>query len=331
MAVPQVDILLKSAIEAGISDLRKNPWILDDVFGGMEPDGLANDALSQAEYGMKEVAAAKRWFLNNNIRVILQFRTDAPEFPAVTIVRGPSQEKIDRTSLGDDGSIEEYYDQDAIDAVQKVYTNFTPKSYDQVTGKVTFPDKTITDIMVPGQFLVSIKSGKAYQINSVDDASSFFISEGINDDFTDAYIAPPVALWNLHREQTFFQETFYIGCYGQSDPVQCIWLHSLVSYILLRYKEAYLEGRGFDLSTFNSAPMMQDETFKPEQIFQRIITLTGTTETSWVKFIAPKFQAASGGIVIMDGPKTPPDYAEDVIKQGWRMEADVDLGDEDEE
>ena len=49
------DILLKSMFEAAFNDLRKNPWILDDIFGGM-----ALDPLSRVEYGYKEVEQAKK-------------------------------------------------------------------------------------------------------------------------------------------------------------------------------------------------------------------------------------------------------------------------------
>ena len=65
MGIVPSDLLVKSALEAALAHLRANQWLLDDVFGE-----LATDSLSGLEYGWKDVDAAKRWFLNNNIRVV---------------------------------------------------------------------------------------------------------------------------------------------------------------------------------------------------------------------------------------------------------------------
>ena len=319
MSIISTDVLVKTMLEAAIADLRKNPWLLDDVFGG-----LAADPLASLDYGFKEVEQAKKWFLNTNIFIFMQFRVDDPIFPCITIVHNSSAEMIERTSLGDNrlgGEIDPSF----IRSVpQKVYSNFTPVAYDPVTGIVRLPANLDTEQMARGMFLVSQRSGHAYEIKKIKSDVQFVIATGVADDFTSVYIVPPTSLWNVERELSFLREVFQIGAHTQSDPNQNIWLHQILWYSLLRYKEAYLEGRGFELSTLSSGPMERNPKFESDIVFSRYITLSGQQQIDWIKYIAPKLQIVRGGLVIMDGPKTPPEYAAEIGKQSWVMEGDFE-------
>lgn len=268
MGIVPSDLLVKSALEAALAHLRANQWLLDDVFGE-----LATDSLSGLEYGWKDVDAAKRWFLNNNIRVVFPFRQDSPTFPCISVVNMSTAEETEKASLGDEGDEEDNFDpkQNAL-LPQLVYRPFTPAKYDRAAGIVTLPANLVDSYIVPGQFLVSAKSGKAYQIYKALGNNQFTIKEGIADDFTGAYITPPSTLWNVKRERTRMGETFTLGLHAQSDPSQCIWLRMLVMYILLRYKEAYFESRGFELSTFSVSEVDQNASYQQvDKIFLALL------------------------------------------------------------
>lgn len=324
MAVLALDLVLKSMFEAAINDLRKNPWILDDVFGG-----LANDALTSKEYGYKEVAAAKKWFLSANIDVVLQFRVDDPRFPTIAISKtGRNELAGQRTNIGDEGQIEDFDPKDVTSRPPNVYAPFNPRKFNNAKGIVTFPKDLDTEMMVPGQFLVSQKSGKAYQILKVLDDKSFTIKANVQEDFTGAYIVPAIYMWNLHREITYAKETYTIDCCAESDVAKAQWLHDLAWYILCRYKEAFIEGRGFELSTMSSGALEQDRRFEPQVVFCTKIQMSGDNQISWVKFVAPKIQAVRAQFKIADGPATPPGYLEEVEKQGWEMENDPPFPDD---
>jgi hypothetical protein len=99
----------------------------------------------------------------------------------------------------------------------------------------------------------------------------------------------------------------------------------IVEYILLRYKEAYLEARGFELSTFSWAPIVQNPEFTAEMVFSRSCTLTGQVEKSWIKYIAPKLQDVRGGVVISDAPATPSAYIEETLGEGIITEGDTEI------
>lgn len=319
MAIIPTDILVKTALEAGLNDLRKNNFILDDVIAG-----LATDMLSKTEYGYKEIHAYKQWFLSNKIPVYLDFRVDSPEMPCITITSSPRAEMIPRTSLGDSlGGPEDISTEKVSINPIKVYENFTPSEYDKTNGVITFPSGITTEYAVVGQFLVSSRTGKAYQILEIIGNTQFRIKANVNEDFTDAYVVPPVSVWNLQREITFVQETVYIGVHTQSDPVQNQWLHDTVWYILLRCKEVYFEGRGFELSTMQSDAMYLNPNFKEtDRIFSRNINLSGQIEINFIKYAAPKLQDVRGVIRIADGPKTPPGTNPQDYPITWQMEGD---------
>ena len=315
-----VDVLVKTMLDAALADYRANAWILDDVFGG-----LARDPLSSSDFGYKEVETAKNWFLDNDIPVLLQYRiADDPPLPCITVAYGPDREMLERTNLADEGLVEQM-DPSEFRKPQKIVGNFTPKSYSQQTGTVTLPENLTTRAVAEGQFLVSSVSGKAYVIQKLLGESSFNIAPNTNDDFTDAYVAPAVSLWNLHRELTFLHHTIQIEVHANNNPGQTMWLWQLVIYSLLRYKEAFLEGRGFVLSTMSSSPLMRNPQFAGENIFTKQIVLEGQVQADWIKFVAPKLGKVSGGIAII-GPKAPPGTYPKGVDVTWKMSGDYQYG-----
>lgn len=318
MGLISTDILVKTAIEAGLNDLRKNNWILPDILGW-----LATDDMSAREYGWKEIQAFTEFFNTNKLPVYLDFRVDSPEMPCITVASIPRTEDQSRAALGDEGMEEEIEPKGGVRRPIFVYPPFSPKAYDPSTGTMTFPDGTNTYFIAPGMFLVSQKSGKAYQIKSVSDAQSFQIAPGTAEDFRNAYIVPPVSAWNLKKELSYLNEQVIVGIHAIGNPVHCQWLHDIVWYSLMRCKEVYLERRGFELSTQQSGEPYLNPNFNgTDKVYSRDITLMGKLEMSFIKYQAPKLWSVKGSIRIADGPRTPDAYQEEVQEQAWRMEQD---------
>jgi hypothetical protein len=318
MGILASDILLKTMFEAALADLRKNTWILSEIF-----EGLTNDPLSTMDYGWKEVDKAKEWFMGNDIPVYLTNRVDTPRFPCITIVRTSSREMTERTAMADDHEPSEIDPYLITKNPQRMYNFFTPAGYNSTTGVVTLPENLQTNRMFVGQFIVSKRSGKAYIITQVLAPNQFMILPGTNDDFTSAYIAPPTSLWNLEKELTFVEEAFAIGMHAESDINQAIFLRQLVQYIVLRYKEAFMERRGYELSTFNVGSIDVNPHFNgTEMVYSCMMTLSGQVEANFIKYAAPKIQGIKAGLFILDGPKTPEEYLIYAERQGWEMEGD---------
>ena len=323
MPVYATDIILKTAIEAGIADLRKNRYILEDCFMG-----LADDALSAPEFGWKEVASAIRWFDAADIRVIQNFRIDTPVFPSISISAMSSTEALESAMLADEAS-DTKIRATKVTGVRgphknpvRITKNFTPVAYDSVTGIVTLPPGITTEIVSVGQYYISTKNAMAYPIMEIVGADSFAIEAGHAADFFDSYIAPTSIMWQQHSGITFLNEEYQIGAHVTSDPVHAVWLFQVLFYTLLRVKESLIEGRGFELSTMSAGPIIREEGIKSDFIFTRNVTLRGKMPATFVKFVAPPIEKVSGGLLIADAPATPPSSQEQVLGQGWKPGGD---------
>lgn len=317
MGILSSDVLIKTMIEAAFRDYRRNMWIVEDVFSSLIEDSLAN-----VEAGQKEVRAATDWFTRTELPVLMQHRiADSPQIPCISIAYEPSREMEERASLGDVGCVEDFVpDGEPI----KCSEDFTPSQYDSADGKVTVPSEISTKLIVSGQYFVSAKSGNTYEILEVG-PDYFKIKEGVTDDFTDAYISPKYAVWQVKKELTFHAESFSIGCHTSGDPATTIWLHKLVLYALMRYKETHLEARGYELSTWRNSALERNREMSADNVFSKYITLNGQTEISWIKMAAPRLEIVTGGMTIADGGKSPPgtfDGTAEECPPTWQMPED---------
>lgn len=128
--IAQTDIIVRTAIIAGLADLRANPDLLDYVFAS-----LPRDALTYRQYGEEQVSLAKEWFLSQEIPVFMNTRMDDSKLPCITIAMTGSSETEE--TLGD---VSYQPAEEAIQQPTLVYSGpFTPLSYDAVTGYLRLP------------------------------------------------------------------------------------------------------------------------------------------------------------------------------------------------
>src|SRR4051812_23835773 len=96
MAIFQSDLTIKTAIQLGIDDIRKDIWLLDDILG----DAINNPYLKE-KYGQKQIDACKEWFNNNQIDIYMADRIDKDRFPCISINLGTSSEKEEMKTMAD--------------------------------------------------------------------------------------------------------------------------------------------------------------------------------------------------------------------------------------
>ena len=138
MSLFQGDTIIKTAIELAVEDIRKNPWIIQDIFS----DFVDNPILNQ-KYGQKEIDRAKEWILNNKINFYMKNRLDNEEFPCITISMGNSEEDKSLATLGDNTVCVDELDPSEINKpIQFIVKPFNIISYDSTTGLVTIPANT---------------------------------------------------------------------------------------------------------------------------------------------------------------------------------------------
>lgn len=324
MAIFQGDLVIRSALVEGIADLRKHPWMIDDIFAQ-----CAQEASLSQEYGYKEIRRAREWFEAHDIPVVMDHRKDDIRLPCITVHLSKASEALDRTNLGDQG-LDEFLggdaDEQVIDPKETeirpvvILGPFTPESYNPTTGLITLPEGLDTTDVYPGQFVLAT-DGTAYEVGDVPSATSISITAGTDADLSGARVIPQFQTQVLRRELTYYRETYQLGLHVHGDPAQLFWLYSIIVFVLLRYKEALLEARGYSLSTFEGTDMIRNDAFEKENVYSRYIIIRGDVQYDWVKYVAQRIEGTRiTGIKVFDPGDTPDALADDEEKQGWGTE-----------
>ena len=268
----QSDLILRSALVEAISDLRSKPWLLDSVFASLRYDQLTNKL-----YGEKEIARGIRWFQSTEIPVVMAETLKADTIPCVSIEVTESSET--NNTLGD-----QHYQtsQPAQEEWPPLTQPFTPQ-YVPTTGLITLP-KAIADSLVctTGMLLVD-HNGDRHPILDITDREHFTTDTSLIVDFSNSYIKSAYPRLVETLESATFREGYRIGCTCKGDPMATRWLHSLISFCLLHYRQDLLEARGLEVSSISSGPMVKDTRFEAENIFSRFISLAGIVRNYWPK------------------------------------------------
>jgi hypothetical protein len=286
------DLVVKAAIELGINDMRKNPWVIDDVFRVLRESPMLRHV-----YGEKEISRAREFILNNKIPVYLRHRVDKQDFPCITISIGESYEDKDLATLGDlSVCVDDLDPMEIGKSIKYIIPPFNPTSYDKVQGIVEVPeDIEEFAYIAPGMIAVDPDTGGGFKIIEKIAPNSFRIQAGAELP-KKIGVVPAYQLYRARRERAISQETYNIGCHTQ-DPATLIFLYSVVKYALYRYREGLLEANNFQLSKLRVTDLIRNEAFNVENVYSRWIILSGQVEESWVK--SPKRTIET--VVIKDG------------------------------
>ncbi len=277
--IVQADVLIRGAVIAAINDLRVNTYLLDYVFAS-----LAQDNLTSKEYGTSEIAKAKDWFIHQDIRTYLNVNMSNVQFPCISIALANSIE--DDTTFGD----VHYEPTEDTDLDWPTLAGpATPISYDTATGTAIFDEDALDGlVLAPGMLLVD-KTGRQFPILEVPDyTTTLVIAPNTVVDLTGAVIKPARPSSVTEIESAVYKETYSLGCHTDSEPLHVTYLHSIVVFALLRYKESLLEGRGYERSSLNSSDLRRDDETLPESIYSRYISISGYIRQAWPKITAPK-------------------------------------------
>jgi hypothetical protein len=318
MGIFQGDIKIRTAITLTLEEMRKNIWLLDDVFSDLLEDPYL------ADYGAKEVAKAKEWFLNNKIEVLHKLRPDSQDYPCVTINIGPSPEDDREATLADLSPYTEELTPEQIGKpIPYIVKPFTPASY--VDGVVR-SDSDLGNVS-PGMLAVDPETGNAWEITEIVGSDGFRLKDAPEIQAEKIGVIPQYRVYRARRERAAFRETYHIGCHAHGDPNQLIWLWSIVLYGLLRYRESLIASRSFQISSLQSSDMMREDAFEQggENAYKRYITLTGLVQNSWLKspkriIEIAKLQDPDGvstGVKVLTNTDTPVDAADPERDDTW--------------
>ena len=234
--------------------MRKNPWLIDHMLS----DCVDNPYLRE-KYGQKQIDACKEWFLNNQIDIYMRPRNDKDRMPFVAIVPGNSPEKEDMKHMADQSTESVVLLPNTIGKpIPYIVKPFTPTGYDPSTGIVLIPPKTKdAKAIAVGQILVDPATGQGFSILEIV-AGGVKIATGIDLDASQLAVVPQFQFYTARVEHTFFQESCEINCHAHGDPQNTTWLHSIVLYSILRYRESLLEATGYSQSSVSNSPLFED-------------------------------------------------------------------------
>lgn len=313
LGVHQSDIILRSAIIAGIADMRANPWLLNSVFAS-----LAQDTLTMADYGEQEIAQAKKWFLSTDIPVFMATRVDEAKFPCISIALQESVET--EATLGD-----VHYDpQETMESEWPPLAGpFSPVAYSAGAGMMRLPASVAEAVaLVPGMVLID-RVGRMHPVLEVLDDDTIAIKAGTIADFGAALLKGPKPQFVTTLESLAFRETYSIGLHVQGEPVHLTYLYSVIAFVLLRYKEALLEARGFERSTIAWSSFTRNEQTEVELVFSRYCTLTGYVRNYWPKATSKRLELYTGTLIAGrdgEGPIVTPDGSAPTGDELWLAE-----------
>jgi len=294
----QSDVIIRSAIIAALNDLRTKPWLLNYVFAA-----LPRDKLTAQDYGAKEIARATEWFVNTKIPVHLDVNLKDEMFPCITISLSSSQESESESTLGDT----HYHPRVPNNGQWPILAGpFTPTSYDPTSGLITLDASQVQNfVIVPGHIVIDAQGGQ-HPVLDVDDNNDIYIEENCTANLNGFVIKGQKPYLITHVESARYRETYAIGCHVTGEPVHLTYLHSIVVFCLLRYKESLLEARGFERSTLNSQMLRLDSDTLPQVIFSRYLTISGMVSQYWPKIIAPTVDAVAADVAAStDGGRSP--------------------------
>ena len=270
------DIRLKTMIELGLADVTKNQWILNDILG----DTLGNEYLRE-RYG-SQIESCKQWLTNNRINIFMSARDDKMEFPCVTIEMGTSNEKPDMKHMGDLSTESVILYPNNINKPIPYVLKPVSGSYDPTSGIFSFSTAVDLNNVSPGMVPVDPATGNGYVIQSVTVANQVNLLTNLSINAKSYGIIPEYQYYETKIGHTFMQEPYKITC-NAMDQQSLLWLHSIVVYSLLRYRQALLEKDGYAESVISSSKMFPNPDYSDagQVIWSREIDITGQVENRW--------------------------------------------------
>lgn len=287
----QSAVIIRSAMQAALQDLRANPFLLDYAFASLAQDELTAD---KNGYGEQQIERAKQWFLaQTKIPVVMNTRYGDPYFPCISIELRESIE--DENTLGDMDP-ENPLGEDLPSFNPIIAGPFSATSYDVNTGALVVPDSVVLKaVRISKSMSVVDATGLAHQILDTKGSNTILIAPGTQGDFSRAQLKGAAPSVRMRLESASFRESYAIGCHVQGEPAHLTYLFSIVAFALLRYREELLEARGFERSRVQASEEKVNENFEQEKhyIYSRYVSLSGYARNYWPKSFEQKVTATT--------------------------------------
>jgi hypothetical protein len=160
---------------------------------------------------------------------------------------------------------------------------FIPTGFDSALGTVGTPVGTDLGPVASGMVLVNPTTGNGAVIQGISDNGEIQIQPETELDSSQLAVIPQYKFFTSRLGRSFFEENWNITLVT-NDPQTLLWLHSIVVFGLLRYRE-FLEHNGFLETHFTSTDIFTPEfsNAEGEEFFARQITMMGKVEQKFIR------------------------------------------------
>lgn len=293
MGVMQGALIIKSFLDQSFARLRgEYAWMMPYVFQNVQYDLATNQI-----YGDAWVKRAVDWFNNTEIPVLWNVALESDGPPMITLALLNASQSWE--TLGD---VHDPATQTIELPQQSLSVPFTPTSWNPQLGIMGLPTAigTATNVFA-GTMSIKTQAGAIYPILQVNDPFTIELADGITDNFTNCTIVQPNPNGVLTLESVRVKETYAIMLHLISDPIHLIWLHSIVMFCLMAFKQDLLEGRGFENSTWSTSDFSKNFG-DVEARYQRAFTLDGYTTMRYPKAQLGIVAGVGGGqMLVLNG------------------------------
>lgn len=272
--------ILKESVSLALADIRKNLWLIDDILA----DFVTNPYLKD-KYGQRQIDACKEWFKNNEIEVVIGYRGDKMKTPCVTIMLDSQNENTEYKTMADQSPDSVILLPNVVGKpIPYVVKPFVPTGYDENSGEVSIDPSIDLSGVSHGMLLVNPSNGTGYVITSIT-PDGVAIEPGLDISTSQFGIVPQYQYYKARVEHIWMNTSYTVLCTAHGDPSVTLWLHSIVFYAFLRYKESLLEALGLSESVFSTSPLAINEEIGSgtELAWDRSIQISGVTEQTFIK------------------------------------------------
>jgi hypothetical protein len=342
--IAATDTIILTAIRIGLADIRRNPYLIDDIMCQFMEDRYLKDS-----WGKQQIDRFKDFLAKKQINIVMETRLpDLSKLPAIVIKIGGGSEDPQKQGLGDSDHFESVDPATlggAYPSPNIILGPVTPESYDPATGELVFPDDVSLDKVFEGQFVYDEVNKQAYEIQIVLNKHTLLIDTDLKADFTNMTIRPTRDIVRHNKKSIWFYEDYTITCIS-TEPNELMFLYSLCLYIFGRYKKTLFEARNFEIGTYSYSPVyIPNPSDDTNLLFARDLNVRGRVQHTFIESTSAAIEGISPELLIdanvdqsvtsssvIAATKTPPGaYYDQVKKQGWKMEADKEYDTEDDE
>lgn len=272
------DLILESIIRDGFNNARRDPTVLQDVFGDLTLP------FADQKYGIPEVDKIIKLIQNKEVSVVHSFNLVPTNLPCISIQLADDRETENRAHLGNYVTqIQKAFTSPEDLAGTVVVSSFTPQSYNPVTGVVTV-DNSVNLVEVYANLLFVDSTGAQHQIlggiNNTPGSRQFIIEKaGTVSLSPGAQIISSINYAQYLIRGNIEQTQLIVGVHTK-DALLTKYLYVLIKYFVLSRRDDLI-ARGMEINTYTGSDFTRNMDYGADVVYTRFFNVSAMVEHQW--------------------------------------------------